>query len=328
MLQKEEILDMMLKRLQGKFIGNYFIPNRTIDSIVYLWHYYGVIGGMTPEVGENDIGPLADTEYEERTGRVKFYRERINISDYTSRVTFRNVLNDKLDFLTDRMALRLEYLKVMGIVSNAYSSAQAENYYYHNCNTKGDHWIGGGGAVDILSQFIDGCQRASEYAKVRHDTAIMGTRLVAALNKSVEWRDWERKGPMSVQIAKEGGIIGTGWDPQGKLSQNTGKEVVTVDMPGSIGKIGGIEIFESNVSILADQSNTRSALQPLLDRDVYFFKRGSDLGYANVFLGIGVDEERIKFAHKTEYQIETALKVNIHRPQFIYTIKNAIKLGA
>jgi hypothetical protein len=305
-LMDQEVLDIAEKRMQGKFVGNFFIPNRPVEGITYLWHYYGLVGGMTPEVGENDIGPLIDTEYEQRTGTIKFYRERSQVSDYTSVIKMRNVTQDKIELLTDRLAMRIEQLKVGGIANNAIRTTDTLDITWHDCNLKGDHWAGGSGAVSIMDHIIDAQQSINEYAKDVTDTILCGTRATKAINKSVEVRDWDRRGPMSVELIQDG-------------------RVMNVGMPGNIGRLMGHEVFVSNASILSNPKNPRSPLIPLVDKDVYIFKRGQDLGRAHIFIPMQIQSERNNLAHKMEYQIEMAMKVNITRPQLIYTVKDAIK---
>jgi len=310
-IRPETMLDWIVKRINGQFVGNYFIPNKAVADTVYKWHYYGIIGGMTPEVGENEIGPLISTEYEQRTGRVKFYRERTQVSDYTNLIELFNVGQENSETLADRLSLRIEQSKIGAIVQNANRTTEAKGYFWKDCSDDGSHIIGGTGNVSIIDTFIDAKQSISEYAKMQPDTVLIGTRLAAAIQKAVEFNQWDRRGPMAQQMPQTGKLEGL------EMPTNPMEQV-------NIGRLAGLEIFVSNASILSDLSNPRSPLIPLVENDMYIFRRGQDLGACNVFIGINVENERQKFARMTEYQIETAFRCNVKRPQLIYTVANAI----
>jgi len=307
-LHPDYILPIALKKLQGLFVGKYFFPDAPVSKPEFVWRYYGKIGAMTPEVAENDIGPLDATEYEERVGRTRFYKERGMVSDFTSVIDTRNIVRDVTEHLTEKFALRVEALRIGAIVNNAFSTtvgATAKSYFYIDCDDDNSNWKGGTGAVDPVNQILDAQERITTYAKVQLDTAIASPEAIAALKKIIPLKEWQRSGPLSVEILRDG-----------KLFNPT--------VPGSVGRLAGIEFFEVNASVLASQANPSGALTKLLDKDVYMFKRGSDLARMFVFRGLGVRTKKDLFADATQLQVHGAMYPYVLRPQFIYTIKNAV----
>lgn len=305
-LHPNYLLPIVLERLQGSFVGKFFFPDMPVENIEYGWYYFGTIGGMTPEVGENDPGTFTKTMYEKRVGQIRFYRERGKISHYArTPYIVRNRAVDEMNHLSMRAALRLESLRVNAIVNNAFSSAGAKGYFWKDCDDDNSNWIGGTGHVSIIDDIIDGNQRVEEYGKAMTDTILCGTRIAAAMKKNLELRDWDRAGPLSVNVIRDGKLIPT-------------------SVPGSIGKIAGHEVFSSNVSLLTDQSDENSALIPLVSDDVYMFKRGPELGRMHIFEGMKVLTKVEEFARETQTQLGYAVEPQIYRPQFIYTIANAI----
>lgn len=305
-LHPNYLLPIVLKRLQGSFVGKFFFPDVPVENIEYGWYYYGTIGGMTPEVGENDPGTFTHTMYEKRVGMIKFYREKGKISHYArTPYIIRNRAQDEMQHLAERARLRLESLRINAIVNNAFTSVGAKDYFWKDCDDDNSNWIGGTGAVSIINDIIDANQRISEYAKVETDTILCGTRIAAAMKKNLELRDWDRAGPLSVNVIRDGKLIPTG-------------------VPGSIGRLAGHEVFSSNVSLLSDQSDEQSALTPLISDDVYIFKRGPELGKMHIFEGMKVLTKVDEMARETQTQLGFAVEPQIYRPQFIYTIANAI----
>jgi len=308
-LHPDYLLPIALKQLQGEFVGKYFFPDRPVTNFTYRWRYYGVVGGMTPEVGENDKGPLNHTRYEQRVGRVHIYKERDLISDYTDYVEARNIVRDSIQNLTERFALRQEYLRVNAIVNACFANtsiyAGTKGYFWQDNNDDGSNWEGGSGPSDPLKQIIVASKHIKKYAKVQTDTIIGSPDVIQALKTNTGLKQWDRSGPLVMRLYKE-------------------NELIESAVPGSAGRIAGHEVFEVNASILSDQSNVESNLSPLLDKDVYIFKRGEALGALHVLKGLFTRTKKKLMRDATELQVGGIMYPDVFRPQFIYGIKNAI----
>lgn len=63
---------------------------------------------------------------------------------------------------------------------------------------------------------------------------------------------------------------------------------------------------------------------PLLDKDVYIFKRGEALGAMHVLKGLFTRSKKKLMRDATEIQVGGIMWPDIFRPQFIYCIKNAV----
>ena len=137
LLQDSVVMDWMIKRLNGSFVAKDFLPTTTSANDTFKWFYKGTVGGMTPEVGENDPGQLFHTEHEQRTARTKYYRERVGISLYAQNtINITDLAQDNINDLTDRMALRLESLRISAIsgavnmtITGDYAT-DSDNYFY------------------------------------------------------------------------------------------------------------------------------------------------------------------------------------------------------
>jgi len=308
-LHKDYILDKVLERLQGTFVGNMFIPERPVGNFEYSWLYYGEVGGMTPEVHELDIGPLVNTAYEKRTSRIDSYKERTRVSVFAREpYLIRNASQDAINNLSNRAALRLEALRIRAIVNGGFTSADDKGYYWKDCDDDDSHWVGGTGIRSIRKDCFNAIRLMQQYAKMTPDTIIVSPEVATAVRESVELAEWQYSGPISQDIIKAGVLPG-------------GRSLAEAYM----GRLYGLDWFVVNASILSDNENPRSPLVPLLDRDAYIFKRGEDLGALHVFQGIKIDEKDEVFSNAREYQISMMMKADIFRPQFIHSLINVVK---
>lgn len=312
MLQEEYVLGAIIERLNGHFIGSELFPAMPVKSDVYKWHYKNVVGGMTGEVDENDIGDLVDTEYEQRDAHTNFYRERAGLSDYAEQaVEMVDLAQDKINTLAQRAALRLESLRVNAIINARQVAAANHNQYWTDLSIGGRNWIGGGGAVSIIDDIVDGHQRIAFYARMNTDKLLCGSEIAAAMVKNVETKNWDRKGPMSLNIAEEG-------------TQHGIKQPLTERDQANIGRIAGHEVYVSNAVVLSDPKDNRSALVPILRNDVYLIASGLQLGFLATFEPIQLlTKDHDAFARMQEWQIGFSCNPTIWRPQGIYTIANA-----
>jgi hypothetical protein len=317
-LQEVTVKQKFLQRLKGKFVGNFFIPNVSTATLRYLWYYYGRIGGMTPQVSENEIGQEITQEFEHRSSRVYFYRENAGISEYSLRAgTLITTLVDKVvDLLSSRAALRIEYEKLKAILNGGFNYDAFNNVYYTDLSTGNRQWIGGTGAVDSQTDMTNAKSRLFTYAFVEPDTMLINPAVYAYLVKT--YARWDRHGPISQSVITDGTI------PNGRPQDQADK--------GSVGRLFGLEVFVSNLMAYGTQSDyskkhddrVKKRLAPIVGNNVYIFKRGPDLAEAHFFNQVNVISEPIRRAHKTVYQIDFAFNVNIYRPQLIYTIKNVV----
>jgi len=311
-LHPDYMLPIALKRLQGEFVGKYFLPDRQVKNLTYRWRYYGVVGGMTPKVAENDKGPLIHTRYEQRVGRVEPFKERDLVSDFTDMVEGRNIVKDSVENLTERFALRQEWLRIHAIIDACYMNipavaSDAENYFWVDLDNGGKNWEGGSGPVDIVKDLIHAKTNVKKYAKVVPDTMLCSPDVVEAIKNNTGMKQWDRYGPLTQRLIKDDNMIET-------------------NVPGSHGRLAGLEIFEANADILTDNEDEKSALTPIVGDDAYIFKRGKQLGAMHVLKGLFTRSKHKLMRDATEIQVGGIMACDIFRPQFIFGYKNAVSL--
>lgn len=305
-LQRAYLEPVALQRLRGMFVGKFFFPDQAVDNITYTWYYFGQLGLITPEVGENDPGPYTKTRYEQRTGRCRKYAERVRISTLAREpLIIRNRARDEMDELAVHVANRLNSLRINAIKNAGFFTTGAKTYYWKDCDDDNSNWIGGSGNVNIINDIIDANQRIMEFGKGNTDTILCSTAIAAEMKKSTELRDWERSGPLSVNVLRDNQLIPT-------------------NVPGSIGRIAGHEVFASNAQVLTDPKNPESALVNLVTDDVYIFERGARLAKMYVFQGMTIRRKELIFEDAVEVQAKFWVEPQVIRPQFIYKVGNAV----
>ena len=312
MLQQEYVLGAIIERLNGHFIGKELFPAVPVESDIFKWAYKNVVGGMTGEVDENDIGDMVDTEYEQRGGNTTFYRERTPLSEYArNAVSMVDLAQDKINTLAQRAALRIESLRINAIIGARQVAAGNHLQYWTDLSVGGRNWIGGGGAVSILDDIVDGHTRIAFYARMNTDILICGSEIAGAMQKNIEAKNWDRKGPMALEYAKEG-------------TQHGIQQPTTEREAANIGRIAGHEVFVSNAVVLSNPKDKDSALVPLLRNDVYLIASGLQLGFMATYEPIQLlTKDYDAFARMNEWQIGYSCGPVIWRPQGIYTIANA-----
>jgi hypothetical protein len=94
----------------------------------------------------------------------------------------------------------------------------------------------------------------------------------------------------------------------------------------NIGNVAGHEIFISSAYVLVNNDDDDSDLIPIIDKDVYIFKRGEKLGRTVFF---EKPQFRSKppdqFSDTQEWQFRMSLVPIIYRRNLIWTYRNAVK---
>jgi len=319
MFQKQVIMDWMISQLQGSFVAKDFLPVTTTSNTSFKWGYNGAIGGVTPEAGENESGPMIHVSYRQNSAVTKDYRERTSISLRVKDISAVDVARDNINNLTDRLALRLETLSLGAIMTNAITTAPAHGFFWRDLSIGGRQWVNGVGAVSIIDDVIDAQKCISRYTRMRTDTILCGDEVAASIRKNVETKRWDRVGPMSVDLPKSGTMQGL--DVPSTEGNESGQ---SERAKANIGNIAGHEIFVSNAVVLTNPDDQQSAVVPILDHDVYIFKRGPRLGrmvYYEFPQMLGKEPD--VFARTQEWQISACLVPVVYRPQLIFTYRNA-----
>ena len=319
MWQRQEIMGWMLNYIQGSFIAQDFLPMTGTNNLAFKWGYNGAIGGMTPQSSENDAGSMIHVTYRQNAALCQDYRERTALSLRTQDIDLIDVAKDNITNLADRAALRLESLRINAITAAAITSAISHGFFWRDLNLGGRNWVNGPGAVSIIDDVVDARKQIARYTRMRTDTIICGEEVAASMTKNIETKNWDRKGPMSLEIAKEGTMQGVDFPTSG------GNEAGNTERAqANIGRIAGHEVFVSNAVVLSNQDDPESALIPLLDHDVYIFKRGERLG-RTVFYETPqmISKEPDTFTRTQEWQLSMCLVPVIYRPQLIFTYRNA-----
>jgi hypothetical protein len=320
-------MDWMIKRLNGTFVASEFLPITNTGNTTFKWHYKGHYGGMTPEVGENDAGDYYHTVHEERVARTRYYRERVQVSCYvqpqSNIIAYTDLVQDDLEDLTERGALRLEYARINAIQTAAYAGAAHQNRFWINQSVLGGEWVGGAGSVSIINDIVKARKNIGKYGKIMPDTLLCGPDIAEALITNVETKDWDRKGPMALELARLGMMNGIGLPTTNR--PDTGSIPITDRMEANIGKLAGCEVFVSNATLLTDQENPRSQHTPILDDDVYIFKRGTKLG-RTVFFETPEMRSKPEDIHTDtqDWQYRMSFTPVVYRPQLIFHYSNCI----
>ena len=320
MFQKQTIMGWMIAQLQGSFVAESFLPVTTTSNTSFKWGYNGAVGGMTPEVGENDMGPMIHVSYRQASATTKDYRERTAISLRVQDIDAIDVAKDNIDNLANRMALRLETLRIGAIMTNAVTSAAAHGFFWRDLSIGGRQWVNGVGAVSIIDDIVDARKNISRYTRMRTDTILCGDEVAASIIKNIETKRWDRVGSMADELPKNATMQGTNFpSTEGGESGQTNERA-----QANIGKIAGHEIFVSNAVILTNPDDENSPTVPLLDHDVYIFKRGPRLG-RTVFYEFPqmLGKEPEIFSRTQEWQGSMCLTPLVYRPQLIFTYRNA-----
>jgi hypothetical protein len=314
MLQRQQVQDWMIKRLQGSFVASDFLPTTTTQRDVFKYFLRGIIGGQTPEVGENDKGDLIHTEYEQRSASTKYYRERTSVSTYANQATidFADLVQDDINFLTDRGALRLESERINAITTSALTATQWKNKFWSDLNEGSRNWSGGSGSVSVIDDLLDAVARIRKYSRMPPDTLLCGTEAALALQKNTETKDWFRQGPIANQRVQEGRTLGI----EQPLSDRENAQ---------LGRIAGLEVYVSSAVTLVDEEDIHSDLQPLLENDVYIFKRGTDLGRTVFFEPPTIITDPVdRMSRSQEWQFGMAFIPVVYRPELIYKYENVV----
>jgi hypothetical protein len=319
MFQKQTIMGWMISQFQGSFVAEGFLPVTTTSNTSFKWGYNGVIGLMTPEVGENEAGPMIQTQYRQNSAITRDYRQRTAISLRVKDIDAIDAARDNINTLADAIALRLESLRINAITTSAITTAPANGFFWRDLSIGGRQWVGGAGAVSIIDDIVDARKSISRNARMRTDTVLCSDEIAAAMIKNIETKRWDRVGPMAEELPKNATMQGV------NFPVTEGNESGTTERAqANIGKIAGHEVFVSNACVLANQDDVNSALAPLVDHDVYIFKRGPRLG-RTVFYEFPqmLGKEPDIFTRTQEWQSSMCLVPVVYRPQLIFTYRNA-----
>lgn len=319
MWQRQEVMGWMLNYIQGAFIADGFLPMTTSRSMTFKWGYNGAIGGMTPQSSENDAGNMTHVTYRQDSAMCIDYRERTALSLRTQEIDQIDVAKDNIVNLSERLTLRLESLRINAITSSAVTSAVSHGFSWRDLNIGGRNWVNGPGAVSIIDDIIDAQKQVARYQRMRTDTIICGEEVAAAMRKNIETKRWDRVGPIAQQYVNQDNFNGIGFPTsegnEGGMSERA---------QANIGRLAGHEVYVSNAVVLANQDDPGSALIPLLDHDVYIFKRGERLGRTVFFETpqmIGKDPD--VFTRTQEWQVSMCCIPVVYRPGLIFTYRNA-----
>jgi hypothetical protein len=319
MWQRQEIMGWMLNYIQGSYIADGFLPMTTTGNLAFKWGFNGAIGGMTPQSAENDAGSMIHVTYRQQTAMCQDYRERTALSLRVQDIDLIDVAKDNIQNLSDRLALRLESLRINAITAAAANTAASHGFFWRDLNIGGRNWVNGPGAVSIIDDVVDARKQISRYTRMRTDTIICGEEIAAAMIKNIETKRWDRVGPMAQELPKNATMQGVDFPTSGGNEAGQSERA-----QANIGRIAGHEVFVSNAVVLANQDDPDSALLPLLDHDVYIFKRGERLGRTVFYETPSMtSKEPDVFTRTQEWQISMCAVPIVTRPQLIFTYRNA-----
>ncbi len=324
-LQERVVKQWMIEEIQGAFTGEFFLPTEGVENTVFVWFERGIVGGQTPEVDENDPGPSIHTEYRQRSGRIKFYRETFDLSIHgqsKANVAGVDLARDNIKYLTSRGNLRLESLRINAIVAGLLNAAQWENKFWTDLSVGGREWVGGSGAVSIYDDIIDASNLIRKYARIPTNTVLVPADVVGAVQKSAEHRDWDRKGPMSVEFATTG-TVGNVKIP---VTENPQPEQGSVPFTeANVGKFAGHEVFVSSAVTLTDEDDIQSDLEPILEDYVFVFRRGQLLGKTMFYETQQMRSKPVdNFTDTQRWQHRFASTPLVYRRQLIFGYLNPI----
>jgi len=190
-LHPKKLTGIAIKKTQGKLVLAQVIPERPSAEMSGYYKTYNDVyfGGMTPEVGEGVENEYANTSYAETSYNCHEYREGGRITERAIKFLLaknstravangRALVEDEIQFLTERLMLREENLRYNALVNNAYSS---------NTVAASNVWSGTTGTP------IDDIRRAVRNIRdnwhVEADTLIIGTAAEEALMNHADVKD-------------------------------------------------------------------------------------------------------------------------------------------
>lgn len=301
-LHPKKLTGIAIKKTQGKLVLDIALPERpSAEWSGYYKNYNEVyFGGMTPEVGEGVENEHANTSYTESSFTCSEYREGGMISeraikfllskDSTQAVSNgRALVEDEIQFLSERLALREENLRYSALVANAYSgNTVAASYVWSNASST------------PIANIRKAVKNIRDNWHVEPDTCILGTTAEESLINHADVKDLIKYS--STALAQTNRIAG--------LSQ-------------ALGKFLGLNFIVSDVvtgsGIASPVTETK-----MVNASVIICKAGPDLGSLWVAEPLEVRRWWNEKSRSLEVQIFKSMKVTVFRPRQLALITSVV----
>lgn len=301
-LHPKKLTGIAIKKTQGKLVLAQVIPERPSAEWSGYYKTYNDVyfGGMTPEVGEGVENEYANTSYVETSYTCAEYREGGRITERAIKFLLaknstqhvangRALVEDEIQFLSERLALREENLRYNALVNNAYSG---------NTVAAGNVWS------SSSSTPINDIRRAVRNIRdnwhVEADTMIIGTTAEESLLNHADVKD---------------------------LIKHTGTSLITTNrisgVSRAIGRFMGLDVIVSDVvtgsGIAADVTETK-----MVNATAIVCKRGFDLGAMWVAEPLEVRRWQVNRSRSVEVQIFKTMVPTIFRTRQIALITSVV----
>lgn len=292
-LHPKYLTGIAIKKTQGKLVLDQIVPERpSAEWSGYYKNYNDVyFGGMTPEVGEGVENEYANTSYTESSFICSEYREGGRISeraikfllskDSTQAVSNgRALVEDEIQFLSERLALREEKLRYDSLVANAYSgNAVPASFVWSNASST---------PIKDIRRAI---KNIRDNWHVEPDTCIIGTTAEESLMNHADVKDLIKYNSTALATTKD--IKG--------ISQ-------------ALGRFLGLNFVVSDVvtgsGIASPVTETK-----MVNATAIVCKAGIDLGALWVAEPLEVRRWWNEKSRSLEVQIFKSMKVTVFRPR-------------
>jgi hypothetical protein len=252
-LHPKVIEAIFLKREQGEMIMSQFLPDRSVGGIEFTYRYYGGVGGMSPIVDDGAATPLASVGYEEKVAKCLEIREGDIITERALKFinVLRDVVRDTVEFITERMMLRKEYMGFTALLGDYTADGQPAPIVI----VGGKEW--NTTSEEILFNLADAITAIKNAGHIKADSLVIGSQ-------------------EENSIAKADSLIQ--WNLAGQFGQQQIADF-------AVGKLKSLDIYVTD-AVKSDKENAPvghgEALEPFLAGNALVFKRGMNLGFTAV----------------------------------------------
>jgi hypothetical protein len=250
-LHPKVIESIFLIKEQGELIITQFLPERTVSHIEFTYRYYGAKGGMSPIVSENSATPLASVGYEEKVAKCKEIREGDIISERALKFMagIRDVVKDTVEYITQRMMLRKEYMGFQAMLVDYTADGQPTPI------TPTNTWDSAN--ETILADLADAITGIKNAGHLQADSLLIGSQEENSIAKADTLVQWNLAGQFGQQQIAD----------------------------FAVGRLKGLDIYVTD-AVYSNQEDKPEGhgetLTPLLAGKALCFKRGMDLGFIAV----------------------------------------------
>lgn len=291
-LHPKVIEAIFLKKEQGELIITQFLPERSVGNIEFTYRYYGGVGGMSPIVQENAPTPLASVAYEEKVKKCQEIREGDIISERSLKFTagIRDIVRDTVEFVTERMMLRKEYMGFQTLLTDYTADGQPTAI-----SASSREW--NGASETILADLADAITGIKNAGHVKADSLLVGSQEENSIAKADSLVQWNLAGQFGQQQIAD----------------------------FAIGRLKSLDIYVTD-AVYSDKEDMPEGhgevLTPFLAGTALCFKRGMNLGFIAVAEPFASRQFPVEDRRGQELQMWQTIQPVVTRPTHLIQLTN------